>query len=271
MKKPFYKLKKFYIPVFVLMLLFIILIKLLYSPLYLIYWIENDYAQEEQKLTEYRAYIKNPFEYINKFKPKLEDFKALNEKMKRVVFDFKIAKFFGFEDRYYRAVMQYIPLASFIIISEQGFFIYMNDTIPKSFVLLNDEQKQQYFNLKASTQNLEKEIFNEKLEFIQHFEEFYNYLEDTGYLNQGVWYRGTANMPRVILYYAFLADNKKNNIYFCSLKDKELFFNRLKESYNTLEKLDIKENDPFFILREKFLNVNKEILNQTRKYLDECE
>ncbi|XAU25987.1 hypothetical protein WHP29_03790 [Campylobacter jejuni] len=49
MKKPFYKLKRFYIPCGVLIIALAVLAKLLYSPLYTIYWETNHRFEKEQE------------------------------------------------------------------------------------------------------------------------------------------------------------------------------------------------------------------------------
>lgn len=92
---------------------------------------------------------------VDDYQPKLEDFKDLNTKMQKAIFDFKVAKFFGFEDRYFGVIL--VAYSDIFIIStnkEQTYFNYLN------FISdLNSSKKQKYLNLKASTKNLEKQNF----------------------------------------------------------------------------------------------------------------
>ncbi|TKX33267.1 hypothetical protein [Campylobacter taeniopygiae] len=107
---------------------------------------------------------------VDDYQPKLEDFKDLNAKMQKVIFDFKVAKFFGFEDRYYQAFIQYALISITSIRKEQAYFKYLN------FISdINSTSKQKYLTLRVSTKDLEKQIFEEKLKFIKHYEEIYDY------------------------------------------------------------------------------------------------
>ncbi|MBZ7964983.1 hypothetical protein [Campylobacter sp. 2457A] len=101
--------------------------------------------------------------------------------MQKVIFDFKVAKFFGFEDRYYQAFIQYALISTTSIRKEQAYFKYLN------FISdINSTSKQKYLTLRVSTKDLEKQIFEEKLKFIKHYEEIYDYLDSIGYLDKGL-------------------------------------------------------------------------------------
>ncbi|EAL5879850.1 hypothetical protein DSE82_09035, partial [Campylobacter jejuni] len=166
------------------------LAKLLYSPLYTIYWGMYHHPKAQLNFKNFEKMTLNPspkdmIKIVDDYQPKLEDFKDLNTKMQKAIFDFKVAKFFGFEDRYFGVIL--VAYSDIFIIStnkEHTYFNYLN------FISdLNSNEKQKYLNLRASTKDLEKQIFEEKLKFIKHYEEFYDYLDSIGYLDKGAWYK----------------------------------------------------------------------------------
>ncbi|MCR8713050.1 hypothetical protein, partial [Campylobacter sp. W0066.1] len=239
MKKPFYKLKRFYIPCIILIIILAVLAKLLYSPLYTIYWETNHRFEKVQEFRNFEKMTLNPspkdmIKIVDDYQPKLEDFKDLNTKMQKAIFDFKVAKFFGFEDRYFGVIL--VAYSDIFIIStnkEQTYFNYLN------FISnLNSNEKQKYLNLRASTKDLEKQIFEEKLKFIKHYEEFYDYLDSIGYLDKGSWYKGLANIYKITIYY-FIYDVPKNLKKFYPLEDKKLALEKMKISYKVFNNLDL--------------------------------
>ncbi|EAH6838763.1 TPA: hypothetical protein SBF13_001827 [Campylobacter jejuni] len=274
MKKPFYKLKRFYIPCIILIIILAVLAKLLYSPLYTIYWETNHRFEKVQEFRNFEKMTLNPspkdmIKIVDDYQPKLEDFKDLNIKMQKAIFDFKVAKFFGFEDRYFGVIL--VAYSDIFIIStnkEHTYFNYLN------FISnLNSNEKQKYLNLRASTKDLEKQIFEEKLKFIKHYEEFYDYLDSIGYLDKGAWYKAMALYSKVSIQGMFLLYNTQ----LCSFKDKLTIFKQVKESYNILKKLDTLEfsNEE---INKKWKSNHKAIiifignyLNKIQKALDECK
>ncbi|HEA8077190.1 TPA: hypothetical protein RXM91_001790, partial [Campylobacter jejuni] len=69
------------------------LARLLYSPLYTIYWETNHRFEKEQEFRNFEKITLNPspkdmIKIIDDHQPKLEDFKDLNEKMQKAIFDF---------------------------------------------------------------------------------------------------------------------------------------------------------------------------------------
>ncbi|MCV3386838.1 Abi family protein [Campylobacter lari] len=274
MKKPFYKLKRFYIPCIILIIILAVLAKLLYSPLYTIYWGMYHFPKKEQEFRIFEKMTLNPspkdmIKIVDDYQPKLEDFRDLNTKMQKAIFDFKVAKLFGFEDRYFEVSLKsYISLFIFLHGKEHTYFNYLN------FISdLNSNEKQKYLNLRASTKDLEKQIFEEKLKFIKHYEEFYDYLDSIGYLDKGSWYKAMALYSKVSIQGMFLLYNTQ----LCSFKDKLTIFKQVKESYNTLKKLDTLEfsNEE---INKKWKSNHKAIiifignyLNKIQKALDECK
>ncbi|HFU6393464.1 TPA: hypothetical protein ACH6P2_001621 [Campylobacter jejuni] len=274
MKKPFYKLKRFYTPCIILIIILAVLAKLLYSPLYTIYWETNHRFEKVQEFRNFEKMTLNPspkdmIKIVDDYQPKLEDFKDLNIKMQKAIFDFKVAKFFGFEDRYFGVIL--VAYSDIFIIStnkEHTYFNYLN------FISnLNSNEKQKYLNLRASTKDLEKQIFEEKLKFIKHYEEFYDYLDSIGYLDKGAWYKAMALYSKVSIQGMFLLYNTQ----LCSFKDKLTIFKQVKESYNILKKLDTLEfsNEE---INKKWKSNHKAIiifignyLNKIQKALDECK
>uniref|UniRef100_UPI0011A02135 hypothetical protein n=1 Tax=Campylobacter coli TaxID=195 RepID=UPI0011A02135 len=180
MKKPFYKLKRFYIPCIIIIIIFAVLAKLLYSPLYTIYWGMYHYPKVQLEFKNFEKMTLNPspkdmIKIVDDYQPKLEDFKDLNVKMQKAIFDFKVAKLFGFEDRYFEAFIKSCAGNFFVLHGkEQIYFNYLNFI---SGINSTSNEKQKYLNLRASTRDLERQIFEEELNFIKHYEEFYDYLD----------------------------------------------------------------------------------------------
>ncbi|HEC2827786.1 TPA: hypothetical protein R2M40_001802 [Campylobacter jejuni] len=279
MKKPFYKLKRFYIPCIILIIILAVLAKLLYSLLYTIYWETNHRFEKVQEFRNFEKMTLNPspkdmIKIVDDYQPKLEDFKDLNTKMQKAIFDFKVAKFFGFEDRYFRVIL--VAYSDIFIIStnkEHTYFNYLN------FISnLNSNEKQKYLNLRASTKDLEKQIFEEKLKFIKHYEEFYDYLDSIGYLDKGAWYKGMANIYKITIYY-FIYDVPKNLKKFYPLEDKKLALEKMKKSYKVFNNLDLNStseipsiaNDDWKNVFKDFSNASYNWINKIQKALDECK
>ncbi|HFP7484390.1 hypothetical protein ACOTVF_08845 [Campylobacter jejuni] len=276
MNKPFYKLKKFYIPCIIFIIILAVLARLLYSPLYTIYWETNHRFEKEQEFRNFEKITLNPspkdmIKIIDDHQPKLEDFKDLNEKMQKAIFDFKVAKLFGFEDKYYQASLQnYANTFYFLVGGEQIFFRYLN------FISdLNSNEKQKYLNLRASTRDLKRQIFEEEFKFIKHYEEFYDYLEGVGYLDKGTWYKTMAIYPKITIRGLLLFHNNQ----LCSFEDRNLMFNQIKRSYNIFINLDPDGSKlPDKTLGKEWKDYRKNTsifientINEIQKALDECK
>ncbi|WP_251821870.1 hypothetical protein [Campylobacter jejuni] len=276
MKKSFYKLKKFYIPCIIFIIILAVLAKLLYSPLYTIYWETNHRFEKEQEFRNFEKITLNPspkdmIKIIDDHQPKLEDFKDLNEKMQKAIFDFKVAKLFGFEDKYYQASLQnYANTFYFLVGGEQIFFRYLN------FISdLNSNEKQKYLNLRASTRDLKRQIFEEEFKFIKHYEEFYDYLEGVGYLDKGTEYKNAAIYLKISIPSSFLLRNNQ----LCSFENRNLMFNQIKRNYTIFINLDPDGSKLFDkTLKENLRNYRKDIspfledtINKIQKALDECK
>ncbi|WP_250323684.1 hypothetical protein, partial [Campylobacter lari] len=260
----------------ILIIILAVLAKLLYSPLYTIYWEANHLFEKEQEFRIIEKMTLNPspkdmIKIVDDYQPKLEDFKDLNAKMQKAIFDFKVAKFFGFEDRYFEVSLKsYISLFIFLHGKEHTYFNYLN------FISdLNSNEKQKYLNLRASTKDLEKQIFKEELKFIKHCEEFYDYLDSIGYLNKGSWYKTMAIYPKITIRGLLLFHNNQ----LCSFKDTNFIFQNMKENYNIFNNLDPNSSK----LLDKTLgkewkdyrkNVSifiEDTINKIQKALDECK
>lgn len=276
MNKPFYKLKKFYIPCIVIIIALAVLARLLYSPLYTIYWETNHRFEKEQEFRNFEKITLNPspkdmIKIVDDHQPKLEDFKDLNIKMQKAIFDFKVAKFFGFEDRYYQASLQnYANTFYFLVGGERIFFRYLN------FISdLNSNEKQKYLNLRASTRDLERQIFEEELNFIKHYEEIYDYLDNIGYLDKRTEYKNAAIYLKISIPSSFLLHNNQ----LCSFENRNLIFNQIKRNYTIFINLDPDGSKLFDkTLKENLRNYRKDIspfledtINKIQKTLDECK
>ncbi|HBD2749477.1 TPA: hypothetical protein KIL42_001553 [Campylobacter jejuni] len=278
MKKPFYKLKRFYIPCIIIIIIFAVLAKLLYSPLYTIYWGMYHYPKVQLEFKNFEKMTLNPspkdmIKIVNDYQPKLEDFKDLNVKMQKAIFDFKVAKLFGFEDRYFEAFIKSCAGNFFVLHGkEQIYFNYLNFI---SGINSTSNEKQKYLNLRASTRDLERQIFEEKLKFIKHYEEFYDYLEGVGYLDKGTEYIGTAISFKTLIQNVFLS----NNAQLCSFEDRNLMFNQIKRSYNIFINLDPDGSKlPDKTLGKEWKDYRKNTsifientINEIQKALDECK
>ncbi|HFP7661301.1 TPA: hypothetical protein R1663_001719, partial [Campylobacter jejuni] len=253
-----------------------VLARLLYSPLYTIYWETNHRFEKEQEFRNFEKITLNPspkdmIKIIDDHQPKLEDFKDLNEKMQKAIFDFKVAKLFGFEDKYYQASLQnYANTFYFLVGGEQIFFRYLN------FISdLNSNEKQKYLNLRASTRDLKRQIFEEEFKFIKHYEEFYDYLEGVGYLDKGTEYKNAAIYLKISIPSSFLLRNNQ----LCSFENRNLMFNQIKRNYTIFINLDPDGSKLFDkTLKENLRNYRKDIspfledtINKIQKALDECK
>lgn len=74
------------------------------------------------------------------------------------------------------------------------FFRYLNFI---SGINSTSNEKQKYLALRATTKDLERQIFEEKLKFIKHYEEFYDYLDSMGYLDKGAWYKSSSKYGEI--------------------------------------------------------------------------
>ncbi|MCV3349823.1 Abi family protein, partial [Campylobacter sp. RKI_CA19_01128] len=234
------------------------------------------FPKKEQEFRIFEKMTLNPspkdmIKIVDDYQPKLEDFKDLNTKMQKAIFDFNVAKLFGFEDRYFEVSLKsYIGLFIFLHGREHTYFNYLN------FISnLNSNEKQKYLNLRASTKDLEKQIFKEKLKFIKHYEEFYDYLDSIGYLDKGSWYKTMAIYPKITIRGLLLFHNNQ----LCSSKDTNFIFQNMKENYNIFNNLDPNSSK----LLDKTLgkewkdyrkNVSifiEDTINKIQKALDECK
>ncbi|HFP7757900.1 TPA: hypothetical protein ACHDW5_001784 [Campylobacter jejuni] len=278
MNKPFYKLKKFYIPCIIFIIILAVLAKLLYSPLYTIYWGMYHFPKKEQEFRIFEKMTLNPspkdmIKIVNDYQPKLEDFKDLNVKMQKAIFDFKVAKLFGFEDRYFEAFIKSCAGNFFVLHGkEQIYFNYLNFI---SGINSTSNEKQKYLALRATTKNLEKQIFEEKLKFIKHYDDFYDYLEGVGYLDKGTWYKTMAIYPKITIRGLLLFHNNQ----LCSFEDRNLMFNQIKRSYNIFINLDPDGSKlPDKTLGKEWKDYRKNTsifientINEIQKALDECK
>ncbi|EOV5462834.1 hypothetical protein ACOQXD_001758, partial [Campylobacter jejuni] len=253
-----------------------VLAKLLYSPLYTIYWETNHRFEKEQEFRNFEKITLNPspkdmIKIVDDHQPKLEDFKDLNIKMQKAIFDFKVAKFFGFEDRYFEiSLKSYIGFFIFIHGKECIYFDYLN------FISdLNSNEKQKYLNLRASTRDLERQIFEEELNFIKHYEEIYDYLDNIGYLDKRTEYKNAAIYLKISIPSSFLLHNNQLR----SFENRNLIFNQIKRNYTIFINLDPDGSKLFDkTLKENFRNYRKDIspfledtINKIQKTLDECK
>ncbi|HEB7537257.1 TPA: hypothetical protein RZH67_001802, partial [Campylobacter coli] len=108
----------------------------------------------------------------------------------------------------------------------------------------------------------------EKLKFIKHYEEFYDYLEGVGYLDKGTEYIGTAISFKTLIQNVFLS----NNAQLCSFEDRNLMFKNMKENYEIFKNLDVKNIDDLKRnIYKKILIDMENLLNEIQKALDECK
>ncbi|HEB9274059.1 hypothetical protein AJ934_00015 [Campylobacter sp. BCW_6875] len=267
MNKPFYKLKKFYIPCIIFIIILAVLAKLLYSPLYTIYWGMYHYPKVQLEFKNFEKMTLNPSpKDMIKIVDDHQDFKDLNAKMQKAIFDFKVAKFFGFEDRYFEfSLKNYIGFFIFLYSKEQIYFNYLNFI---SGINSTSNEKQKYLALRATTKDLEKQIFEEKLKFIKHYDDFYDYLDSIGYLDKGTEYIGMAISFKTLIQNVFLS----NNAQLCSFEDRNLMFKNMKENYEIFKNLDVKNIDDLKRnIYKKILIDMENLLNETQRALDECK
>ncbi|MGI8077750.1 hypothetical protein ACNGFT_08160 [Campylobacter jejuni] len=150
------------------------------------------------------------------------------------------------------------------------FFRYLN------FISdLNSNEKQKYLNLRASTRDLERQIFEEELNFIKHYEEIYDYLDNIGYLDKRTEYKNAAIYLKISIPSSFLLHNNQLR----SFENRNLIFNQIKRNYTIFINLDPDGSKLFDkTLKENFRNYRKDIspfledtINKIQKTLDECK
>ena len=223
----FYKQKRFYIPLLVLLLLFIVATALLYKPLKLVYWANEIYPKEEQGLQEHNRYMNKPFSFLIKFQPKLEDFQELNKQIQTIKRDFIIMDKIGLGEYYLNAITNLSQKFGLLSIIKRGFFGYLK--IKDFNTQLNQSQMQQYQEILKNTRDLETIILKEQIQFMEIYEEFYQFLSKN--TNDSIYiYKNNAN--RLMIYMVFAASTS------ClSYQYAETLFPRIQESYIILKEL----------------------------------
>ena len=226
----FYKQKRFYIPLLVLLLLFIVATALLYKPLRLVYWVAMDYPKEEQTIRGYDTLIANPstfFANYTEFQPKLKDFQELNKQIQTIKRDFIIMDKIGLGEYYLNAITNLSQKFGLLSIIKRGFFGYLK--IKDFNTQLNQSQMQQYQEILKNTRDLETITLKEQIQFMEICEEFYQFLSKN--TNDSVYiYKNNAN--RLMIYMVFAASTS------ClSYQYAETLFPRIQESYIILKEL----------------------------------
>ena len=228
----FYKQKRFYIPLLVLLLLFIVATALLYKPLRLVYWVAMDYPKEEQTIRGYDTLIANPstfFANYTEFQPKLKDFQELNKQIQTIKRDFIIMDKVGLEIDYLNAIVMLAWKFSYLSKNKKLFFSY-----PETQTL-NQSQMQQYKEILTSTQELKEAISKEQFQFAQTYEDFYQFLSKNTINSSFKIYINNVN--RLLLNIFFLLSIYSDNYCPIPYRYTETLLPRIQESYMILKEL----------------------------------
>ena len=168
-KPPFYKLKKFYIPLVLFIALFVILISLAHRPLELVLWQEEYFEKEQAMLQEYNhIYWNKYFHSIDKqefidfrqthnIESKYKELrKELLKYMYNFEFDFKIAKILNLERVYWHTLIvkgdMYQNAMAAIFIAFEHDFKQLDDKDVKEMLFVLDE----YYNFALKINALNK-------------------------------------------------------------------------------------------------------------------
>ncbi|WP_134043179.1 hypothetical protein [Helicobacter pullorum] len=227
----FYKQKRFYIPLLTLLILLIIATALLYKPLKLIYWVAMDYPKEEQTIRGYDTLIANPstfFANYTEFQPKLKDFQELNKQIQTIKRDFIIMDKIGLGELYVSAFTMMNKKFTGLSKNKKLFFSY-----PETRTL-NQSQMQQYKEILRNTQELKETISKEQFQFVQTYEDFYQFLSKN---TNNLVYIQKNNANRLMINGIFLLNNMDSDEICPPYKYTEILLPRIQESYMILREL----------------------------------
>ena len=230
----FYKQKRFYIPLFILLILLIIATALLYRPIKLIYWANKVYLKERQILQEYERNIADPstfFANYTAFQPKLEDFQDLNKQMQNAKQDFIIMEKIGLGEIYLEAVLTLHNKLADLSKNKKLFFSYFE------VKNLNQSQMQQYQEILKNTQELKEAISKEQFRLMQTDEYFYQLVSKNA---TELVYVYRNNIRRFGSNGIFLISNMDSDEICPPYEYIQIFLPRMQESYIILK--DLKPN-----------------------------
>ena len=228
----FYKQKRFYIPLLVLLLLLIVVTALLYKPLKLVYWANEVYPKEIQMLEKYDTLIANPstfFANYTEFQPKLKDFQDLNKQIQTIKRDFIIMDKIGLGEVYFNSTTNLVGKFHYLSKIKILFFGY-----PETQTL-NQSQMQQYKEILTSTQELKEAIPKEQFQFAQTYEDFYQFLSKNTINSSFKIYINNVN--RLLLNIFFLLSIYSDNYCPIPYRYTETLLPRIQESYMILKEL----------------------------------
>lgn len=191
-KKPFYKLKRFYIPIFIFFALIILCIALLYKPIKLISLGTIEYEKKEKEiflLTQEAT--KRPDLFLQSYVVDENEFDEILNYLETSRRDFIIAHFFGFGEEY---------IGKFHIINTINMYLISL----RDIAICLDKQRQI------------KDIKGIKIKQIAYIEDFFTYLKQRQYFNNVV-YEWSINGVR-FFFYGTLALNLQ-----LQKKDKEIY------------------------------------------------
>ena len=266
----FYKQKRFYIPLLVLLLLLIVATALLYKPLKLVYWANEVYPKEIQMLEKYDTLIANPstfFANYTEFQPKLKDFQDLNKQIQTIKRDFIIMDKIGLGEVYFNSTTNLVGKFHYLSKIKILFFDY-----PETQTL-NQSQMQQYKEILKNTQELKEAIPKEQFQFAQAYEDFYQFfsqnINDLAYVQRINTIRLTINST------AIFTNIYHNDTCPSPYKYVETLLPRMQESYMILKKLkpnaDVLRHIKQSSYEEFLAKITREIMNPSQNILSTCK
>ena len=249
MKKPFYRLKKFYIPVFVLTLLISLSYIFLHRPLGLIIWDKLYYEEERDNAKRYNSVSWANEEYFKIFYLK-ENIAQTSKELKTSVLeymdnfslDFVIMSIFNLDDSYLKALTNKI-------LTYETFF----------------ELDIVYFSF---TNGLNSKTIDDNLNFLKFYDDLLykiNHLKTELYTPQKI----TANGNYVIMNYFLFQIISKEQL--CSIKNKEQMLNNINNAKNNVYYFNnIRLNMKLETFDIEILNLNQ-FLKNTKDKLNACK
>ena len=219
----FYKQKRFYIPLFILLILLIIATALLYRPIKLIYLAAVDFPVKKEKLEKIMKNIEGSEKSFNEFFkdyiPNTKEFQNFLYFSKTAKTDFIVARFFGLEEYYILSYAESMGINTYQM-SFAGFIS---------------------LGLKHNVSNITKEhiqflsfVESRSLSYLKNTQELIDYLAENNYFNDDSYkLLGILRTALIGIFSGLLdSDNK-----FCSLKEKDTLLKQMQQDYLTLQSI----------------------------------
>ncbi len=255
----FYKQKRFYIPLFILLILLIIATALLYRPLKLIYWAAVDFPMEREKLEKIRKNVDSSEKSFNKFfkdfMPDTKKSQTLLDFAKTAKRDFMIARFVGLGDDYF---LSYV-YSTQRNIEYMGFAVFISLALKHNLSNPTDAHIQFLSFVKSQS-----------LSYLQSTQELKDYLAQNNYFNEDSK-KLAADILSASLFLSLLYYEDE----LCSLKEKDMLLEQMQQDYQVLQSIRDERMLQEIALRygsyETMLDKYNKYITKTKERLNDCQ